>query len=578
MTDQELVKELVKRRLLKEEDGERALRDGAFVNRPLEEVLYEKRLIDDVVVAKVKSELLGVPYKKIDPETVGEDLIRLVPRETAITYRLAPIARQGDMLIVGMLRPDDLRAQEALKFVAKQAGLNLGVYLVTPTDLSNVWRKYAPYKTEIESAVKEIGRLPETSNRIISLEEGGSSEEAPIIKIVASTLREAVEGKASDIHIEPQRGRVRIRFRIDGQLREISSIPPNLGQPILSRVKVLAGLKLDETRIPQDGRFRTFLFGRDIDYRVSTFPTPSGEKVAIRVLDSLVGLKGLDQLGLNPWNEKIVKEAIERPYGMVLLSGPTGSGKTTTLYAIIQRLNKESSNVLTLEDPVEYFMDGVNQSQVKPEIGYTFVSGLRQILRQDPDVIMVGEIRDSETANLAVNAALTGHVVLSTIHTNNSVGVIPRLVDLKAEPFLLSSALNLMISQRLVLRLCTECKVPMPAPENIVHEIEEALLDLPQELKNVISYKAPYTLYKPEPKENCKVCKGKGFDGRVAIFEMFAMTRELGDLVTRGFTQGTILDQAKKQGFISLRQDGILKALEGQVRIEEILSETIENI
>ncbi len=574
MTDQELVRELVKRKLVGNSEAEQALRDGAFVGRSAEEILYEKRQADEVAVAKVKSELTGVPYKQVDASEVSEELVRSIPRETAVTYRLAPISKSGNMLVVGMMHPDDLRAQEALKFIAKQQGVSLGVYLVTPTDLAAVWRRYAPYQTEIAAAVKEIGRPAEEPGHFVGLEEGGSADDAPIIKIVASTLQEAVQQQASDIHIEPQRGRLRIRMRLDGELREVASLPPSLAQPIVSRVKVLSRLKLDETRIPQDGRFRTFLFGRDIDYRVATFPTPAGEKVAIRVLDTATGLKGLDQLGLNKWNAGALDEAVGRPFGMLLLSGPTGSGKTTTLYAMMQRINKESQNILTLEDPVEYFMEGINQSQVKPEIGYTFASGLRQILRQDPDVIMVGEIRDSETADLAVNAALTGHVVLSTIHTNNAIGVIPRLVDLGVPPFLLSSALNLLMAQRLVVQICPSCRVPVAASKDAAHAIEEALANMPEGLLKDVPYKPPYTVYQVQPKADCKICHGRGIAGRVAIFEMFRMTRELGDLITRGFTEGTLRDEALRQGMVTLRQDAVLKALDGSMSMEEVLSET----
>lgn len=576
MTDQELFKELVKKGLLEEAIGDRILKEASFAGRPAEEVLYEKRVVDEVAAAKAKSGLLGAPYKKINPEEISDDLLKVIPRDTSVTYRVIPIERTQNMLVVGMLRPDDARAVEALKFIVKNLGMSLGVYLITPSDLAAVWRRYAPYKSEVEAAVKEIGIMPggAEEQRIVTLEERASTEEAPIVKIIASTLRQGVEIGASDIHVEPMRERLRIRFRIDGVLQEMASLPANLALPLVARVKVLSRLKLDETRIPQDGRFRTTMFGRDIDFRVATFPTPSGEKVAIRVLDSKTGLKGFEQLGLNPYNQAILGGAIEKPYGMILISGPTGSGKTTTLYAIMQRLNNETVNVISLEDPVEYFMEGINQSQVKPEIGYTFSSGLRQILRQDPDIIMVGEIRDGETAGLAVNAALTGHIMLSTIHTNNAVGVIPRLVDLGVPTFLLSSALNLMAAQRLVLQLCPDCKKGEKASGEIEKTIDEALNTLPTELQKTVKYKAPYTVYRAHPRADCKICKGKGTAGRVAIFEMFRMTRELGDLVSTGFTEGKLWDEAKRQGIVTLRQDGVLKALDGKISMEEVIRET----
>ncbi|MDO8557527.1 MAG: GspE/PulE family protein [Candidatus Jorgensenbacteria bacterium] len=574
MTDQELFKALVERGIVEQSVASRIFSTAQYSNRPPEDLLYDEHAGDEVEIAKVKAELTGAPYKKVNAAAIPDDVLKLIPQETSTTYKVAPLEKRQGMLVVGMFRPDDERAQEALRFIAKQSGLSLGVYLITLSDLNAVWRRYAPYKDEIAAAVSEIGKDAK-EDKGVELEEGGSQEDAPIIKIVASTLRQAVETGASDIHIEPQRTRLRVRFRTDGDLKEVASLPSSLVQPVVSRVKVLAKLKLDENRIPQDGRFRTFLFGRDIDYRVATFPTPAGEKVAIRVLDPKTGLRGLSSLGLSDYNLKIISEGTSRPYGMILISGPTGSGKTTTLYAIMQQLNKDTVNVVSLEDPVEYFMEGINQSQVKPEIGYTFASGLRQILRQDPDVIMVGEIRDSETANLAVNAALTGHVVLSTIHTNNSIGVPPRLVDLGVPPFLLSSALNIMIAQRLVLRLCPECKEKFTAAKEMEEIIEETLKELPKEARvGIKQTSAPFTLYKTGNKPDCKTCKGKGVSGRVAIVEIFKMTPELGDLISSGFTEGKLWAEAKRQGMMTLRQDGVIKALLGEVSLEQVIQES----
>ncbi len=580
MTDQELFKELVKRQIIKAPLAERVLRDGELLKRSAEEILYAERLVNEESLAGVKSELLGAPYKKIDPQAIPEELFKLIPKEVSQNYRVIPLEKQKNMLIVGMLRPDNLNAQETLRFIAKREHLSLGVYIVTPSDLAAVWRRYTPYQSEIQLAVKELRLKPESEEYYkVALEEGARTvEEAPIIKIVASTLRQAVEIAASDIHIEPQRSRLRIRFRIDGKLQEAASLPLALSQPIISRVKVLSRLRLDEARIPQDGRFRTVVSGRDIDYRVSTFPTPSGEKVAIRVLDPMTGLKGFGELGLSDYNFKILDEAVKAPYGMILLTGPTGSGKTTTLYAIMQEINSDKINIVSLEDPVEYFIDGVNQSQVKPDIGYDFASGLRQILRQDPDVVLVGEIRDKETASLAVNAALTGHMMLSTLHTNNSVGVIPRLIDLGVPAFILPSALKLMLAQRLVGKLCPECKVAEKAPPEVQKIIKDELekLTAREISKDWKSETSGFKVYHSKPNPDCKICKGKGTSGRIAIFEILTMTKELGDVINGGYTESKLGDEAKRQGMVTLRQDGIIKALEGKVLIEEILRETEE--
>lgn len=577
-----LVNELIKQNLLSEELGKKLLNEASLSGKNAEELIHERRIIDEVKIAGIKGKLLNIPYKEIKAEEIDAEILKLVPEETVRNYKVVPISRSGDILIVGMVNPDDTKAQEAIKFVAKQLRINLGVYLVSRSAWEATLRRYSSYRSEVESAVRSlnIDRRSVGEQRIIQLEgETGNStsEDAPIIRIVTTTLKEAVWQKASDIHIEPQRNRLRVRFRVDGELQESSSMPMALHQSIISRVKILSNLKIDETRIPQDGRFRTVVFGRDIDFRVATFPTPVGEKVAIRVLDPEVGLKGLEELGLIGNNLRLLKTAMEKPYGMILITGPTGSGKTTTLYAIMQNLNKEGVNVVSLEDPVEYFIDGLNQSQIKPEIGYDFASGLRQILRQDPDIIMVGEIRDNETAALAIHAALTGHIVLSTLHTNNAIGVIPRLVDMKVEPFLLPSSLNLMIAQRLVSKLCQQCKKGGKASSEIKNVIKKELTNFSDEsfraMGLTVAQNGEYEIYHSP---GCAVCKNKGINGRIALFEILEMTPRLEEIISEGINEAKILEEAKKQKMITLRQDGVIKALKGFVSIEEVLKETIE--
>lgn len=576
MNDRQLIEALIKKTLLSEELGQKLILESGQTGKSVEDILYTRHLLDEVSVAETKSGILGIPYKKIKPDEVTEDLIKIIPLETATTYDFVPLSKDDKMLVAGMVHPTDVRAQEALRFIAKQNKLSLGVYIITPADFELVIRKYSPYKSEVQQAIKSLNIKPGSGlsfdQKIVSVDEGGSiSDEAPIIKIVASTLRSAIEEGASDIHIEPQRTRVRVRFRIDGALQEVTSFPLEIHQPIISRVKILSNLKIDETRVPQDGRFRTVVFGRDIDFRVSTFPTPVGEKVAIRVLDPTVGLKGIGNLGLTGRAADLVMAAVKRPYGMILVTGPTGSGKTTTLYALLNQLNKEDVNVLSLEDPVEYFVEGLNQSQVHPEIGYDFVSGLRQIVRQDPDVIMVGEIRDTDTAKLAVQAALTGQIVLSTLHTNNAVGVIPRLVDMGVEPFLLPSTLNMMLSQRLVRRLCDSCKKAEAASPDIAKIIKDEIAGINPEDRAGMKYKEPYQIYHAP---GCPVCKNKGAIGRIALFEVFSMTRELETIINSSPVEGKIRDEAKRQGMLTMRQDGIMKALDGIVAMEEVIRES----
>lgn len=578
MDTQAFIDAVVRRGLVNAEAAERLTKESAMTSVPVEQLLVARRLTDEASIAQVKSELSGVPYRAVSAAEVPEELFKLIPLETVQTYRVIPIEKTESLLVVGMIDPQDVRAQDALTFIAKANRLSLGVYLVTPSDLEAVLRRYTPYRSEIESAVRSLnvrtGEGLSAAQKTVALNEGGGGAgEAPIIRIVSSTLREAVDRKASDIHIEPMRGKLRIRFRVDGELSEASSFPVELQQPIVSRIKILSDLKIDEARVPQDGRFRTMIFGRDIDFRVATFPTPLGEKVALRVLDPTVGLKGIENLGLVGWNARVIREGIERPFGMVLITGPTGSGKTTTLYALLQILNKPDVNVVSLEDPVEYFVEGINQSQVRPEIGYDFASGLRQILRQDPDIIMVGEIRDEETAELSVHAALTGHIVLSTLHTNNAVGVIPRLADMGVQKFLIPSAVNVMVSQRLLPRLCPSCAKPEPLSEEVARLVEKELAALRKEALAEFSVSKPYVSYHAA---GCEACHGKGVLGRLAIFEALSMTSELKELVSEGATEGKIVAEARRQGMVGMRQDGILKALQGLISLEEVLRETVE--
>ncbi|HVM76728.1 MAG TPA: GspE/PulE family protein [Candidatus Paceibacterota bacterium] len=572
MTGEDLLQQVQARGMIQAAQANRIRRDSIVSGQSVESIIARGNVIPDEALATLKSELLNVPYKKIDPETIDPKLFELVSEDTARTYESIPIEMRDNLLVVGMLHPDDPKAQEALKFIARKNRLNLGVYLISYGDWSAVVRRYSPYRTELENAVKALDLREGSAQKVVALDAGGGSEDAPIIKIVADTFREAVESKASDVHIEPQQKSVRVRFRINGDLQQVASLPIELAQPVTSRVKVISNLKIDESRIPQDGRFRSQVSGREIDFRVATFPTPLGEKVVIRVLDPQNGLKNFDDLDLIDDTRARIKAGLEKPYGMVLVTGPTGSGKTTSLYAFLQSLNQEDVNIVSLEDPVEYFVSGINQSQVRPEIGYDFASGLRQILRQDPDVIMVGEIRDGETAGLAVQAALTGHVVLSTLHANNSAGVIPRLIDMKVEPFLIPVSVNIMMSQRLVGVLCPDCKKPEPAPLEVQKLIRNALVGLPIAITS--KFPEPYQIYHAK---GCNTCKGKGIVNRTGIYEVLQMTPELEALVASGTpTTQKILAEARRQGMISLRQDGVIKALRGIASMEEIIRETEE--
>ncbi len=538
-----------------------------------EEVIVGKGIIPEDLVFEAKGENLKVPVRKVSVEDVPLEILELIPQESARYYSMIPLLQKEKTLEVGMVYPEDLRAQEALKFLSRQGKFNYQVVLISLTTLNSIIKQYSTLKKEVTMALEELEtelKSGEGAQRqpLKKVEFEKMAEEAPITKVVAVMLRHAVDAQASDIHVEPTKKELRIRFRIDGVLHPNLLLPLQVHPAVVARIKIIANLKIDETRIPQDGRFSTKVGGKDIDFRVSTFPTTLGEKVVMRILDPTEGVKDFKKLGLEKRNLAVVEKATKQPYGLILATGPTGSGKTTTLYAILNLLNQEGVNVITLEDPVEYFVPGINQSQIQPDIGYTFAKGLRHILRQDPNIIMVGEIRDEETAALATNAALTGHVVLSTLHTNNALGVIPRMIDLGVAPFLIPPALRLAIAQRLVRVLCPECKKETaPVPEvkaMILKEIE----NLPPLIKKDVKVPSDFKIYEIK---GCKKCNFSGYAGRIALFEILEMTAQLAEIIIKEPNESRILEEARRQGMITMKQDGILKILEGVTSVAEVL-------
>jgi type IV pilus assembly protein PilB len=567
-----LIKQLVQKGLLKKEMAAPLEFEVKETGKAEEELILEKRLVSEPVLFGLKSENLKIPLKEIAAADVSLEILELIPEETAKHYKMIPLAKKDGFLEIGMLNPEDLKAQEALGFLARQGKFSYEVFLITPSTFKELLKQYRTLKREVGRALEELETELEAARVEIrprtAAEFERLAEEAPITKIVAVILRHAVEGEASDIHIEPTRDKLRIRFRLLGFLHSSIFLPLRIHPAVIARIKILSTLKIDETRIPQDGRFSTKVNGKNVDFRVSTFPTTEGEKAAIRVLDPNVGLKSFEQLGLEGRNFDIVKEATLKPYGMILATGPTGCGKTTTLYAVLQTLNKEGVNIVTLEDPVEYFIEGINQSQVKPGIGYDFPIGLRHILRQDPDIIMVGEIRDSDTAALATHAALTGHTVLSTLHTSNALGVIPRLIDLGVQSYLIPPALSIAIAQRLVRKLCDSCKKEIRPKGKIKELILKAIEGLPSQIKEKVEIPKPLTLWQAV---GCKKCGNSGFVGRIGLFEVLSMTDELAELILKEPSEARIFQEAKRQGMITMKQDGILKALRGVTTIEEVL-------
>ena len=572
-----LLEELLKRKLISEENYNIALEELQSSQKSEEKIIIEKKLSDVDQLLKIKSEFLKIPiFKDINILQIPESVLSIIPEQSAKYYQMVPLKLIDNILEVGMINPKDIKAKEVLLFLARQNKIETKVFLISENDFEEVLKKYRDLKELVGEALTELAGGKETKLEVLDEDEKFSNkveleDNAPIIKMVAAILRHAVEEKSSDIHIEPTETEVKVRIRVDGFLADSLKLPIATHAAIVARIKILSRLRIDETRIPQDGRFSTRIDSKEIDFRVSTFPTKLGEKVVIRILDPNEGLRSYKEIGLSENNLKILGEQISKPYGMILSTGPTGSGKTTTLYSILQKLNQQDVNIVTLEDPIEYFVAGINQSQVRPEIGYTFAKGLRSVVRQDPDIIMVGEIRDEESAALATQAALTGHIVLSTIHTNDAIGVVSRLIDMKVRPFLIPSSLNISIGQRLARRLCPYCmeKVePLPKIEKmIIDELSKIKKNVRDQFK--ISEKI-YT-YKSI---GCTKCKHKGEKGKIGIFEILKMTRSLEKVIIENPTESALLLEAENQGMVNMRQDAIIKALEGKLSIEEVLRVT----
>jgi len=550
------------------------LEESSQKNQNPEEILVEKKYLSEQELYQFKAEFFNLELRFFsETDTIAYDVLTLVPQEAVVQYKFIPLNKTDIYLQVGMVHPEDFKSQEALHFIAARLGLKTETFLIAPQSFNNALKQYQTLTGEVNTALEQLtSELKEEDVADMQQSEKQKSaslvfEEAPITKVVGVVLKHAVEGMASDIHIEPFQDRIRVRFRVDGVLSTSLFLPKDVLLQIISRVKILSGLQIDETRKPQDGRFRTRINNRDIDFRVSMFPTSKGEKVAIRVLDPLVGISTFAELGLQGRNAKKVSEGLERPFGLIVNTGPTGSGKSTTLYAMMLKLNQEGVNLVSLEDPVEYLLEGVNQSQVRPELGYDFASGLRSILRQDPDIIMLGEVRDRETAGLVVHAALTGHTVLSTLHTNNAIGAIPRLIDMGVEPFLIPSSLTMVLAQRLVKKLCNYCKTPMKPIGKIKDLINEAVsVFSAEELKEFnIDQRQLFE------SKGCKKCAGKGTKGRVAIYEILVMTPQLEEIILTEPSSSKIEAEAKRQGMISMKHDGIIKALQGAVSLEEVM-------
>lgn len=544
----------------------------------LADLIIKQKMLSIEDVTKAKAISSDLPYVNLSSVKVDQNILKNLSKEMAKKYKAVPFGFSGNMLNVAMLNPNNV---QVIEFIERRSSFRVNPYMASEEGIEKVIDQYQDLGAEVSEALKDVETTKleiKTSGDLAEI-----TEDAPVTRAVNTILEYASKAKASDIHIEPWENALKVRFRIDGILQETMSLPSHIQSALISRIKILSELKIDEHRIPQDGRFDVNIDDHEIDIRVAVSPTVHGEKVVMRLLDKSAGTISLENLGFRGHSFRLIAQGIKKPHGMVLSTGPTGSGKTTTLYAVLAKLNNPGVNIITLEDPVEYQTKGVNQIQVNAAVGLTFASGLRSILRQDPDIIMVGEIRDAETADLAVQSALTGHTVLSTLHTNSASGVLPRMLDMNIEPFLIASTISTCIGQRLVRKLCDKCKKPYKASPALVEAIEKTVGGLlPQNEKALeeFGYKVPlkgsaeYTLYEPQ---GCPDCNNTGYSGRIGVYEVFNISPEMEKLVVSHATTLEVQNQAVKEGMITMREDGFLKALEGITTIEEVVAKISES-
>jgi len=576
MTKQEeLIDLLVKSKLIGVEQLAKIKNLAASSQEDLDSILIKQRIVDSEELTKVKAQLFKLPYQLLLNQKVEDQALNVIPLEVAENYKIICLKKEGNKIRVGLTDPENFKAIEAVDFLAKELGLQVDYCLISSASFIYVVKQYKTLRKEVTTALESKAQedaealIRTKKQREIELEE--ITKTAPVAKIVSVIIRHAVEGRASDIHIEPLHQESRVRYRIDGILHTSLILPRSVHSAIVARIKVMAELKLDETRLPQDGRIRMTVNNKDIDLRVSILPLLDDEKVVMRILDVSQGAPTLEDLGFMGHELEVMKKNIAKTDGMFLITGPTGSGKSTTLFSILNKINQEGVNIVTLEDPVEYFIKGINQSQIKPEIGYTFASGLRSFLRQDPNIIMVGEIRDNETAELAIHASLTGHFVLSTLHTNDAMGAIPRLFDMKVEPFLLGSTLNIVVAQRLGRKICPHCKIEDKLPNDLLADIKQEISQIPADLLKKLLPKLDLKNLKFYRGKGCPRCGNIGYIGRVALAEVLDITDEIREIIKDENKILTIDNVKQSQLFTTIKQDGIIKVLLGLTTMEEVL-------
>ncbi len=541
-------------------------------NKALEEALVAIGVSEDTIRSASAAYYQVPVFDMIEGFDVPAEILSYIPEDSAFHYHMVPLRIEDGVLIVGVNDPDDLQIREALNFISTKHNIPYKLVFLLDREVVAAQQFYSNLKGEVTDALVSLETELDTEIAKNSAEGDADEkeelehikEDAPVTKIVATILRYAVDGKASDIHIEPTETKVVVRFRVDGLLATSLELPKNVQMAVAARIKILTSMRLDERRKPQDGRFSATFDGRKIDFRVSILPTSHGEKVVMRILDNEKGVRTLEDVGVKGHHLASITRMLNEPYGIILISGPTGSGKSTTLYSMLSALDKQTKNIMSLEDPVEYDIQGVSQSQMRPEIGYTFAAGLRAALRQDPDIIMVGEIRDKETAQLAIQAALTGHLVLSTIHTNNAIGVIPRLIDMGVDPYLIAPTLKLAIAQRLARRIKDATGIEAPIDKSMELMTEDTFSTLPEKFRNRIP--VGKTIVHPEATPGCAT----GMRGRVAIMEVLEVNEAIQDMILKNASEEQIYDEARKHGFMTMKEDAIIKALDHQIPLEEM--------
>lgn len=545
-------------------------------NKKVENYLIEKKIITLSSLYENAATYFNVPFVSLKDQIIRKDILLNIPEPIASTHRLIAFSSDEKEIKIATLDPENL---EIFEFIRKKTGLEPKIYMTTPDSIEEGLKQYhKSLKAEFKDLTGEKAASGDGDgfNNLKKL-----AENLPIVRIVDTLLEYAIFEGASDIHIEPEEKDVIVRYRVDGVLRNVMTLPKNVQPGIIARIKILSNLKVDEHRLPQDGRFKITTKEYNVSFRVSIIPTFDGEKIVMRLLSEKAQVLTLEQLGFQNSSLEIIKRNIKKPHGMILVTGPTGSGKTTTLYTVLNILNTPDVNILTIEDPIEYRMPHVNQSQVNPKIGYTFASGLRAFLRQDPNIIMVGEIRDQETAEIAIHAAMTGHLVLSTLHTNDAVTTLPRLSDMGIPSFLVATTTNLIIAQRLVRKICPNCIQSYKLDKQTINDIKEqmnidSIMDTLQKEKAIVDAKKGLESLLFYRGKGCKQCGGTGYKGRMGIYETLEVTETMSELIIKKVPQSELKAQAIKQGMLTIVEDGFLKAKNGITTIEEIMRVTKE--